>query len=75
MHEQDSSGLPPSLLHVNKFKTTFLADGYKVENEESISDNDVDNIVGVTDSSELEVKALELQLLLFETCLQSSIGA
>ncbi|KAI3461336.1 hypothetical protein Pfo_017999 [Paulownia fortunei] len=51
---EDSSLLPPSFLHINKFKSTSSGDGNNVENEESISDNDLDNIVGVTDSSELE---------------------
>lgn len=43
LSEQDSSGLCPS------------RNGDEVENEESISDAEVDNIVGVGDSSELEV--------------------
>ncbi|PIN02547.1 Helicase-like transcription factor HLTF/DNA helicase RAD5, DEAD-box superfamily [Handroanthus impetiginosus] len=51
---EESSGLPSSFLHINKLKVTSSADGNNVENEESISDNDLDNIVGVTDGSELE---------------------
>ncbi|XP_073302156.1 DNA repair protein RAD5A isoform X1 [Primulina huaijiensis] len=54
LNSEDSSGLHSSLLRINKFKTTCSMDGNKVENGESISDNDIDHIVGVTDSSELE---------------------
>ncbi|XP_059659342.1 DNA repair protein RAD5A isoform X2 [Cornus florida] len=53
LNSEDSSGVPASLLHVNKFKNSSL-NGNKVENEESISDTDLDNIVGVGDNSELE---------------------
>ncbi|KAG8371209.1 hypothetical protein BUALT_Bualt13G0063500 [Buddleja alternifolia] len=51
---EDGSSLHPSVLHINKFRSTSSGDENKVENEESISDNDLDNIVGVTDNSELE---------------------
>ncbi|KAA8550241.1 hypothetical protein F0562_001925 [Nyssa sinensis] len=53
LDSEDSCGAPASLLHVNKFKTP-PSNGNKVENEETISDTDLDNIVGVGDSSELE---------------------
>ena len=51
---QEKSDIPATLLHLNKFKNPS-PDGETVENEESISDADLDNIVGVGDSSELEV--------------------
>ena len=51
---QDSSGGPTSLVHGNQFKNQVL-NGNQVENEESISDADLENIVGVVDSSKLEV--------------------
>lgn len=51
---QDSSDGPTALLHINKYKTQSV-NGNEVENEESISDADLENIVGVVDSSELEV--------------------
>ncbi|XP_020552344.1 putative SWI/SNF-related matrix-associated actin-dependent regulator of chromatin subfamily A member 3-like 2 isoform X5 [Sesamum indicum] len=54
LHDEDSSALPSSLLHINKLKSSSSENANYVENEESISDNDLDNIVGVTDSSELE---------------------
>ncbi|KAK4441254.1 DNA repair protein A [Sesamum alatum] len=54
LHDVDSSALPSSLLQINKLESTSSGNGNTVENEESISDNDLDNIVGVTDSSELE---------------------
>ncbi|KAL0418285.1 UNVERIFIED_CONTAM: DNA repair protein A [Sesamum radiatum] len=54
LHDEDSSALPSSLLHINKLKSTSSGNGNNLENEESISDNDLDNIVGVTDSSEIE---------------------
>ncbi|KAL8480941.1 hypothetical protein ACS0TY_027455 [Phlomoides rotata] len=43
-----------SIPRINKIKSTPSGDGNNVENEESISDNDLDNIVGVTESSDLE---------------------
>ncbi|KAL8484399.1 hypothetical protein ACS0TY_026896 [Phlomoides rotata] len=43
-----------SFPRINKIKSTPSGDGNNVENEESISDNDLDNIVGVTESSNLE---------------------
>ncbi|KAK6936152.1 HIRAN domain [Dillenia turbinata] len=50
---KDTSGSPVSLLHANKPKNLH-ADGNKVESEESISDSDLDRIVGVENCSELE---------------------
>ncbi|XP_044482430.1 DNA repair protein RAD5A isoform X2 [Mangifera indica] len=47
------SGIPPSLLQVNKFKNQSRNEN-EIESEESISDADLDNIVGVGNSSELE---------------------
>ncbi|KAK4492241.1 hypothetical protein RD792_003042 [Penstemon davidsonii] len=54
LNSEDSSGLPMSFMHAKKLKSTSSGDGSKGEKEESISDNDLDNIVGVTDNSELE---------------------
>ncbi|XP_051143259.1 DNA repair protein RAD5A isoform X2 [Andrographis paniculata] len=54
LNSEDSSGLSSSFLHINKFKSTTSCGGDSVENEESISDNDLDKIVGVTDGSQLE---------------------
>ncbi|KAK6144272.1 hypothetical protein DH2020_021092 [Rehmannia glutinosa] len=54
LNVEDSSFLPPPFLHINKIKSTPSGDENNGENEESISDNDLDNIVGVTDNSELE---------------------
>ncbi|KAM3398977.1 DNA repair protein RAD5A [Capsicum galapagoense] len=51
---QDSSGGPASLLRANLSKSSSSADGDTVENEESISDTDLDYIVGLADSSELQ---------------------
>ncbi|KAH0984978.1 hypothetical protein GBA52_012155 [Prunus armeniaca] len=51
--EQDSSGLCAPMLLANKPKNPGR-NGGEVENEESISDADLDNIVGVGDSSQLE---------------------
>ncbi|KAG2674516.1 hypothetical protein I3843_13G125200 [Carya illinoinensis] len=51
--EQDISGLHASLLLVNKYKNPSQK-GNEVENEDSVSDVEVDNIVGVGNSSELE---------------------
>ncbi|KAL5580233.1 hypothetical protein UlMin_012675 [Ulmus minor] len=48
-----SSSLHASTLHPDKFKNASKNDN-EVENEESISDADLDNIVCVGDSSELE---------------------
>ncbi|EEF34931.1 DNA repair helicase rad5,16, putative [Ricinus communis] len=53
LNSKDGSGIPALLLHVNKSKNQSK-DGSEVENEDSISDTDLDNIVGVRDSSELE---------------------
>ncbi|KAF2300662.1 hypothetical protein GH714_015032 [Hevea brasiliensis] len=50
---KDGSGIPVSLLHVNNSKNQSK-NGNEVENEESISDADLDNIVGVGNCSELE---------------------
>lgn len=54
---QDSSDGPTALLHINKFKNQSV-NGNEVENEESISDADLENIVGVVDSSELAVLSI-----------------
>ncbi|PHU03751.1 hypothetical protein BC332_29002 [Capsicum chinense] len=54
LHGQDSSGGPASLLRANLSKSSSSADGDTVENEESISDTDLDYIVGLADSSELQ---------------------
>ncbi|GFZ12847.1 DNA/RNA helicase protein [Actinidia rufa] len=53
LNSEDSSGGPTSLVHANQFKNQAL-NGNQVENEESMSDADLENIVGVVDSSELE---------------------
>ncbi|KAI8573535.1 hypothetical protein RHMOL_Rhmol01G0285000 [Rhododendron molle] len=53
LYSKDSSDGPTALLHINKFKNQSV-NGNEVENEESISDADLENIVGVVDSSELE---------------------
>ncbi|KAL3628014.1 DNA repair protein rad5a [Castilleja foliolosa] len=53
LNAEVSSGLPPSLLHIRRVKSPPSGD-MNVENEEPVSDNDLDNIVGVTDNSELE---------------------
>ncbi|KAK6926667.1 hypothetical protein RJ641_008386 [Dillenia turbinata] len=50
---KDSSAIPVSLLHAIKTKNLH-ADGNTVESEESISDSDLDRIVGVENCSELE---------------------
>lgn len=52
--KQDGSGIHTPLLTANKFKNPSQ-NGNEVENEESISDADLENIVGVGDNSELEV--------------------
>ncbi|WCJ41699.1 DNA/RNA helicase protein [Euphorbia peplus] len=57
LNSKDSSGIPASLLHVNKSKNQSKNENEvenEVENEESISDADLENIVGVGDNSELE---------------------
>ncbi|KAL7595457.1 hypothetical protein Lser_V15G28940 [Lactuca serriola] len=50
---KDSSGVPPPLLNAPKLKNSS-SNGSTVETEETISDNDLDNIVGVANGSELE---------------------
>ncbi|XP_006349076.1 putative SWI/SNF-related matrix-associated actin-dependent regulator of chromatin subfamily A member 3-like 2 isoform X2 [Solanum tuberosum] len=54
LNEQDSSGGPASLLRANLSKSSSSADGDKVEDDESISDTDLDCIVGLADSSKLQ---------------------
>ena len=63
--EQESSILPPSISHINKFKSASSGNENNDENEESVSENDLDNIVGVTDSSEIEVRAFNDLCCLF----------
>ncbi|XP_021278351.1 DNA repair protein RAD5A isoform X2 [Herrania umbratica] len=53
LETKDGSGLHTPLLPTNRFKNQSQS-GIEVENEESISDADLDNIVGVGDNSELE---------------------
>ncbi|XP_021609407.1 DNA repair protein RAD5A isoform X2 [Manihot esculenta] len=53
LNSKDGSGIPVSLLHVNNSKNQSQT-GNQVENEESLSDADLDNIVGVGNNSELE---------------------
>lgn len=60
---QDGSDIPASLLPVNKSKNQ-LENGNDVENEDSISDADLENIVGVGDNSELEVLPLMKKITL-----------
>ncbi|KAI3523337.1 hypothetical protein L1887_01398 [Cichorium endivia] len=50
---KDNSGVPPPLLNNTKIKNSSL-NGSTNEPEETISDNDLDNIVGVANGSELE---------------------
>ncbi|CAI9105535.1 OLC1v1004474C1 [Oldenlandia corymbosa var. corymbosa] len=50
----EDSDPPTSLLQGTKFKCSLALDENKVETEETISDNDLDKIVGVENSSELE---------------------
>lgn len=57
--------MPPSISHINKFKSASSGDENSGENEESVSENDLDNIVGVTDSSELEVGVFKFLYSLF----------
>lgn len=54
LHLEDSSNIPVSLLHITKLNNPSSLNVDKVENEESISDSDLDRIVGIADSSELE---------------------
>ncbi|XP_042043778.1 DNA repair protein RAD5A-like isoform X2 [Salvia splendens] len=54
LNSEDSSFLPPTISHINKFKSASSGNENNGENEESVSENDRDNIVGVTDRSELE---------------------
>ncbi|XP_028097411.1 DNA repair protein RAD5A isoform X1 [Camellia sinensis] len=58
LNSEDSSGVHSSLLHGNKFKNPTL-NGSKVENEESISDGDLENIVGVGVSDSFELEEME----------------
>ncbi|XP_021899056.1 DNA repair protein RAD5A isoform X1 [Carica papaya] len=53
LDSEDGSALPASLFPASKFKNQSQ-NGNEVENEECISDADLDNIVGLRDSSELE---------------------
>lgn len=53
LNSKDGSGLPVSLLNANKSKNQS-GNGNEIEDEESISDADLENIVGGGDSSELE---------------------
>ncbi|OMO58307.1 SNF2-related protein [Corchorus capsularis] len=53
LEAKDGSGVNIPSLTTNKFKNQSQS-GDEVENEESISDADLDNIVGVGDNSELE---------------------
>ncbi|KAK1435105.1 hypothetical protein QVD17_00865 [Tagetes erecta] len=50
---KDGSGVSARLIHSSKTKDPS-SNGSTVENEEIISDNDLDNIVGVANGSELE---------------------
>ncbi|XP_076960860.1 DNA repair protein RAD5A-like [Bidens hawaiensis] len=50
---KDSSGVAAQLINSSKIKDSS-SNGSTVENEEIISDNDLDNIVGVASGSELE---------------------
>lgn len=56
--------LPPSISHINKLKSQSSGDEINDKNEESISENDLDNIVGVTDNSELEVFEFKFSVML-----------
>ncbi|XP_016730322.1 DNA repair protein RAD5A isoform X2 [Gossypium hirsutum] len=53
LETKDGSGIHTPLLTANKFKNPSQ-NGNEVENDESISDADLENIVGVGDNSELE---------------------
>ncbi|PWA92877.1 Helicase, C-terminal [Artemisia annua] len=50
---KDGSGVSARLINASKNKNSSV-DGSTAENEEAISDNDLDNIVGVANGSELE---------------------
>lgn len=53
--EQDSSGVLSAVLPSEKCRK-ISSSGSKIENDhEIISDSDLDNIVGISESSELEV--------------------
>ena len=54
LNEQEGSGLPESLLNAKVSKNQY-GNGNETENEESISEADLENIVGAGDSSGLEV--------------------
>ena len=54
LNEQEGSGLPETLLNA-KMSKNQSGNGNEIENEESISDADLENIVGAGDSSGLEV--------------------
>lgn len=54
LHKQDGSGVSARLINASKNKNSSV-DGSTTENEEAISDNDLDNIVGVANGSELAV--------------------
>lgn len=53
LNSKEKFDTPATILHLNKFKNPS-PNGDAVENEECISDTDLDDIVGVGDSSELE---------------------
>ncbi|KAJ4843600.1 DNA repair protein rad5a [Turnera subulata] len=53
LNSKDGSGFPASLLHANLCKN-LKKNGDEVETEETISDADLDKIIGVGSSSELE---------------------
>lgn len=54
LSSEDSPIIPPSILHLNKCQNSSTSNGDSIENEESISDNDLDKIVGVTENSDME---------------------
>lgn len=51
---EDSFNVSAPLLPITKIRSPAPLDGSKMETEESISDNDLDKIVGVSDNSELQ---------------------
>ncbi|KAD5508657.1 hypothetical protein R6Q59_030705 [Mikania micrantha] len=53
LDEKDNSGVSARLIRSSKHKDSS-SNGSTIENEEIISDNDLDNIVGVANGSELE---------------------
>ncbi|KAI7729746.1 hypothetical protein M8C21_026125 [Ambrosia artemisiifolia] len=53
LNVKDASSVSARLIHSSKIKDSS-SNGSTVENEEIISDNDLDNIVGVANGSELE---------------------